>query len=135
MIGFSTALQKAVYERLQLVPLPVYDAPPNQPDGMPASAFPYITLGDTTEGPYDTDDSLGVSATLTLHVWSRYSGRQEAKGLMDQIYENLHRQASWLDAEGYAFIDSLYEFSQIVDEADGKTKHGIRRFRITMEQL
>lgn len=136
MSEFFNPLQQAVYTRLvaQLTGINVYDSPPNQPDGMPASNFPYVVLGDDTLAPFDTDNSVGTSATVTLHIWSRYNGRKEVKTILGQIYTALNRQAANLSASGYAFIDSLYEFGDIIEEADGKTRHGVCRYRITMEK-
>ena len=137
MSEFFNPLQQAVYARLvaQLAPRNVYDSPPNQPDGMPAANFPYVVLGDDTLVPFDTDNSLGTSATVTLHIWSRYNGRKEVKTILGEIYTALNRQAGNLTATGYKFIDSLYEFGDIIEEADGKTRHGVCRYRITMEKL
>lgn len=136
MSEFFNPLQQAVYTRLvaQLTGINVYDSPPNQPDGMPASNFPYVVLGDDTLAPFDTDNTVGTSATVTLHIWSRYNGRKEVKTILGQIYTALNRQAANLSASGYAFIDSLYEFGDIIEEADGKTRHGVCRYRITMEK-
>ena len=137
MSEFFLPLQKAVYARLvsQLAPIKVYDTPPAQPDGMPADSFPYVVVGDDTVSPFDTYTSVGASATVTLHVWSRYNGNTEAKTIMGQIYSALNRQAGNLSFTGYAFIDSLYEFGDVIREADGKTRHGVCRYRITMEKL
>lgn len=136
MSGFLNPLQSAIFTRLSaaLAPLAVYDDPPNQPDGLPLDGFPYILIGDDTAISWDTDTSLGASATITLHVWSRYAGKKEAKTILGQIYTALHRGAANLSASGYAFIDCLLEFSEVVDEIDGKTRHGIARYRVYMEK-
>jgi hypothetical protein len=136
MSEFFNPLQLAVYNRL-VAAMPtrrIYDSPPNQPDGMPDSSFPYVVIGDDTLAPFDTDDAVGTSATVTIHVWSRYNGRKEVKTILGQLYSALNRQAPALSAAGYYFIDSLYEFGDIIEEADGKTRHGVCRFRITMEK-
>lgn len=136
MSDFFNPLQVALYDRLstELAPLAVYDSPPHQPDGRPNADFPYVTIGDDTLLPFDTDTSLGVSATITLHVWSRYPGKKEAKTIMGLIYTTLHRQAATLVAVGYSFVDCLYEFGEIIEEVDGKTRHGVCRYRIIMEK-
>lgn len=136
MSGFETALQTAVYNRLtsQLTGKRIYDVPPNQPDGMPLSNFPYITIGDDTHSPFDADDTLGMSATITLHVWSRADGKKETKELQGLIYTALNRQSANLSATGFTFIDCLHEFSEVIEEVDGKTRHGVSRYRIIMEK-
>lgn len=133
---FSTPLQQAVYSRLTsfLPSRRIYDDPPNQPDGMPESEFPYITIGDDTVSPWDTDETLGASCTVTLHVWSRKNGKKETKAILGELYTALNREANFLYASGFRFVDCLHEFTEIVEEVDGKTRHGITRFRITMEK-
>lgn len=133
---FSSPLQQAVYSRLTafLPSLRIYDDPPNQPDGMPEADFPYTTIGDDTVVPWDTDTSLGANCTITLHVWSRKNGKKEAKTILGQLYTALNREANFLYAPGFRFIDCLHESTEIIEEVDGKTRHGIIRFRITMEK-
>lgn len=137
MSAFSNPLQLAVFNRLTAA-MPsrrIYDDPPNQPDGMPESLFPYVTIGHDTLAPFDTDTSIGTSATITLHVWSRKNGKKEAKEILGELYTALNRQAALFSAVGYTFVDCLHEFSEVIEEVDGKTRHGITRFRITMEKL
>ena len=137
MSEFSNPLQVAVFNRLEAA-LPsrrIYDDPPNQPDGMPENLFPYVTIGHDTITPFDTDGSIGASATITLHVWSRKNGKKQAKQILGELYSALNRQAVSLSAAGYHFVDSLFEFSEVLEEVDGKTRHGIIRFRITMEKI
>lgn len=136
MSGFSTALQTAIFSRLtdQLSSYRVYDTPPNQPDGMPLANFPYVTIGDDTLSPFDTDDTLGMSATVTLHVWSRTDGKKQTKEILGLIYDALNRQAASLSAAGYRFVDCLHEFTEIIEEVDGKTRHGVCRYRVLMEK-
>lgn len=136
MSEFFNPLQQAVYTRLtaQLSPIKVYDSPPDQPDGRPLADFPYVVLGADTLMPFDTDTSVGTNATLTLHVWSRYDGAKECKTILGQIYTALNRQAANLSASGYTFVDCLFEFGEVIEEVDGKTRHGVCRYRITMEK-
>jgi hypothetical protein len=133
---FLNPLQLAVYNRLvaQLPTINIYDDSPGQPDGKPAVNFPYIVLGDDTGVPWDTDDVLGTEATITLHVWSRYRGKKECKTLLGLIYTALHRQAANLSATGYTFVDCLFEFSTVMDQNDGITRHGVCRYRLLIEK-
>mgnify|MGYP001360623881 CR=1 FL=1 len=130
--------QKMIYDRLTTA-LPgqrVYDDVPNLPDGQPASDFPYITVGDDMEVPWDTDDTLGSDITFVLHVWSRYQGKKEVKTIMQNIYNALHRQVAALDAlaTGVRVVDCLHEFSQIFELGDGATRHGVCRYRLRIEK-
>jgi len=135
MSEFLNPLQLAIFTRLSSqLSVPVYDDPPNQLDGQPELGFPFVTIGDDTGTPWDTDNSLGTSATVTIHVWSRYAGRKEVKTIFAAIYTALNRQSTNLTAPGYAFIDCLYEFSEIIEDIDGRTRHGVCRYRVTMEK-
>lgn len=135
MADFSNAVQTAIFNRLTsgLTPIAVYDAPPHQLDGQPYTQFPFVTMGDDTLTPFDTDTSLGAEVTCTIHIWSRYKGRKETKTIMASIYNLLHRQASALSASGVRFVDCLWEFGEVIEEIDGATRHGVCRYRLVLE--
>lgn len=137
MSDFGNALQLAVYTQLlaEIDDIPIYDSIPFQPDGNSTANFPCIAIGDDTLTPWDTDEMLGMSATVTLHVWSRKLGKKEVKEILGRIYAALNRQAAALSAVGFRFVDCLFEFSEIIEDIDGKTRHGICRYRIIMEKV
>ena len=137
MTDFANAIQTAIYTRLvsQISAVPIYDSIPFQPDGDSTTNFPCIVIGDDTLTPWDTDETLGVTATVTIHVWSRKLGKKETKEILGQIYAALNRQAANLSATGFNFVDCLFEFSEIIEDIDGKTRHGICRYRIIMEKV
>lgn len=112
----------------------VFDDPPGQADGLPYESMPFIVIGDDTVIPWDTDDTLGASTTITLHVWSRYNGRKEANTILGEIYRDLHRNAAGLTLAGYHIVDCLHEFSTVFKEIDGVTRHGVCRYRITIQK-
>ena len=136
MSGFFLPVQKAVYDRLvaQVNSATTYDDVPQLPDGQPSADFPYIVIGDDYGESWDTDDTLGNEVEITLHVWSRYPGKKEAKEIMQDIYTALNRQQANLSAAGYRFVDCLHSFSDIFDEDDGKTRHGLCRYIILVEE-
>lgn len=120
-------IQKAVFDVLQsALSVPVFDHTPQN------SPYPYVVIGDDTSVPWDTDDSLGTEATVTVHVWSRYRGRAEVKELLEHIYDALHRQD--IAIAGVDVIESIAEFQQTIVESDGLTRHGIIRFRLTVDE-
>lgn len=127
-MSFELSLQRAVYDRLNAYPgLPsVYDDVPND------AAFPYVAIGEDTHVPFDTDDSLGSESTVTLHTWSRYRGKKQAKEIQALIYDALTRKALALDAHHLITIE--FEYSEVVLDPDGITRHGIQRFRALIEQ-
>jgi Protein of unknown function (DUF3168) len=132
--AFNTAAQELVFTALNgvLTGCGVYDTAPFLPEGAPATSFPYVVIGNDTARPWDTDDTIGSEVTLTLHFWSRADGFKPVKALMDQAYGILHRAV--LTKAGYSITDCLLEFSDAMSDPDGKTKHGVQRYRMTVQQ-
>lgn len=121
----QSAIQAAIFEQLQPLGFPVYDHVPQ------GSAFPYIVIGEDTSNQWDTDDSVGTDATCTIHVWSRERGKREVKLIMDAIYERLHR--SEFAIVGGSLIECQGEFAESFLDPDGLTRHGVIRFRLTVD--
>lgn len=131
----ALALQGAIRTRLAafgalvaLVATRIYDAVPHQVD---ADTFPFVVIGDDTAIPFDTHSTVGAEHTVTIHSWSRYDGRKEIKEIQDALYGALHRHA--LAVAGVTTVDCQWEFSQSFLEPDGKTRHGVDRFRILLD--
>ena len=62
-----------------------------------------------------------------MDIWSRYRGSKEAKEIMDRIHTLLHDSS--LTVSGTNLINLRFEFSDLVRDPDGITRHGIMRFR------
>lgn len=110
----------------------IYDNVPEAVDSGSDSVFPYVTIGDDTFLEWDTDNSVGKEATLTIHSWSRYRGRKEVKEIQGAIYDVLH--LSNLIITGYYSVLMLSEYSETLVDPDGLTRHGVQRFRLIMEK-
>ena len=122
------ALQTAVYSTLSsdsnltsTLGAGVYDDVPQ------GSAYPFVQIGDDATKDYSTKDVSGSETTLNLHVWSQNHGSKQAKDIMDRIHTLLHDTN--LTVTGFNFINNRMEFSDIVRDPDGITRHGIMRFR------
>lgn len=129
----ETALHTAVKTLLSagLVPS-VYDAVPQPSDAGSAAQFPYVTIGESTFAAAGYDDGMLTECTLSIHVWSRYRGYKEIRGLQAQIYALLHRQD--FAVTGYTLVNCEWEFTeQSFLDADGVTRHGVQRFRILLD--
>lgn len=132
---FALPTQSAVYTRLNAeLSCSVYDDVPDSPVGAPEANFPYAVIGEYAATPWDTDDTLGNTMLITVHVYSRYSGNKQVKELMQEVYNALNRQHANLSAAGYRFVDCLFSSSNIVPLGDGKTRQGICRYIITIEK-
>lgn len=133
------ALQEAIYNRLAnysaLTALLASDprfAAPAIFDHVPQDAvFPYVVIGDTTAIEWDTDDTTGAEYTVTLHVWSEYRGRKEAKKIQAELYNALHRHE--LAISGATTVTCEWEYAETVLDTDGLTRQGITRFRVLAE--
>jgi len=122
-------IQTAVYQRLlaldplqALVGARVYDNVPQNTE------FPYVVIGDDTQVPWDDDVKLGAESTLTIHAWSRYAGRLEAKRILQAIYDGLHNYR--LTVTGAHTVLCQAEYQETFLDPDGMTRHGVIRFRL-----
>ena len=69
---------------------------------------------------------------MTIHVWSRYRGKKEAKQIQGEIYDALTRQE--LTVEDHDLVTIEFEYSDVVLDPDGQTRHGVQRFRAVVER-
>ena len=100
-------------------------------DDVPEStSFPYVVLGEDNIQESGTKDVDGTDTTLTLHIWSEYKGSKETKEIMDRIHDLLHDSS--LSVSGFNLINLRFEFSDIMRDPDGKTRHGVMRFRAVL---
>lgn len=134
MSGFGLITQAAIFAALNgQIGAPVRDDPTPLPAGQPDSGFPYVVIGNDTERPWDHDGRRGAAVTVTLHIWSRKPSFVEAKTIAAAIYGRLHRKA--IAASGAQVVDCLHEFSDFARDEDGKTRHGVVRYRLTLQEL
>lgn len=131
--NFTNAAQRIVYSALNgsLTGAQVFDTPPFLPEAAPETTFPYCVIGEDTLSPWDTDDTVGGAITVTLHFWSRAKGAKQVKALMDEAYALLNRAN--LTQSGYNVVDCLFEFGSVVSDPDAATKHGVQRYRLTIQ--
>lgn len=133
-MSFETAAQQIVYTALSgNLSAPVYDDVAVLPDGQPTSGFPYVVIGNDTHRPFDTDDTVGASSTVTIHVWSKAPGFKQCKTIMGEIYALLNRAS--LTKAGFNVVDCLWEYSDTFTDPDGETRHGVTRYRLTIQEV
>lgn len=142
MPGYSMwELQKAVALILAAAgPLTALLAAP--PDGFAASIFdavpekavyPYVVIGDDTGRDWSTKDASGLEIDVTIHAWSRYRGRKEAKQILEQVHEALHEAA--LALTGHVSVLMRFDdFTTVFLDGDGLTRHGVSRFKALTHQ-
>ena len=91
------------------------------------ASYPFVALGEETAIDYSTKDLDGGEFTINIHVWSQYKGAKQTKEIMDRIHDLLHDSS--LSVSGFNLINLRFEFSDVIRDPDGITRHGIMRFR------
>jgi hypothetical protein len=137
-------IQRAINTALSgVISVPVYDFVPQD------TAYPYVTIGDDTNLPWDTFTETGLESTLTIHTWTRTRGRKDNKEIQGEVYGLLHRaELTYLGSgeslilnfatQSYSvdasyFVSCEFEYSDTVLDPDGHTYHGIQRFRVLLD--
>ena len=121
------ALQSTLYSALNVSAITstlscgVYD------EVVEGNSYPFITLGEETVTDYSTKNLVGAETTVNIHIWSRYKGSKETKQIMDKVHDLLHDVS--LTVSGVNLINLRFEFSDIMRDPDGITRHGVMRFR------
>lgn len=132
--GWEEAVQQGIYAALIGSPelvgkiSEIYDDVPER-----GATFPYVSIGDASHVPLDSDTRTGVIADVTIHTWSSYRGRREAKAIQGAIYTTLNRAE--LSFPGYDFITCDFLSSDTTVEPDGKTRHGVQVFQIILREV
>ena len=131
----SFALQKAIHAALTADPaLVALLGGPRVYDHVPrGAAFPYVTFAQSAEYDWSTGTELGHQHVVTLHVWSRAAGSQEAQEILGAVRAALHDQA--LAFSGHRLVNLRQEFSEVRRDADGETYHGLVRLRAVTEAV
>jgi len=121
------ALQTSIYNALNVNAITatlscgVYD------EVIEGNTYPFISLGEETTIDYSTMTTVGSETTINIHIWSQYKGSKETKQIMDKIHDLLHDIN--LTVTGFNLINLRFEFSDIMRDTDGVTRHGVMRFR------
>lgn len=107
-------------------PARLYDDPPEDP------LFPYLTYGPIRSEDNSADGARLTVHMVTLHVWSRYTGRAEALALMGTIAAAIN--SAPLTLEAATLVSRHIIYTDIFRASDGLTLHGILRLRVTTDQ-
>jgi len=91
------------------------------------ATYPFVSIGEETAVDYSTKDLDGGEFTINIHVWSQYKGAKQTKEIMDRVHDLLHDSS--LSVSGFNLINLRFEFSDIMRDPDGVTRHGVMRFR------
>ena len=105
----------------------VYDAIPR------GVAFPYVTIGGARITSFATDADEGEEHLLTLHALSRQGGHREATAITGALVQALDDAP--LALAGHRLVYLRFTFADVRREGDGRTYHGLVRFRALTEPL
>ena len=125
----TLVLHEAQIVRIEaLTSYKVFDEnPENEP-------YPYVVMGEITAKDWSDKLEDGMEVYSTIHVWSQYHGRKEADEMADKILQALSSSAIAVGSNFRTALDRLDGYNLIVD-MDGKTRHGILRFKYYIEEL
>lgn len=134
-------LQQAVFSRMagftaltsQLSGDGIYSRKPQDVQPEDDASFPYITFDLPSILPWDTDDTDGAQAILRVHVWSRSQSALVLSGIMDSVYDCLHKFQ--IVISGANTVDCMFVDGQTLEDPDGVTTHGVVDFRITYDDI
>lgn len=132
MSTLAAPLLAAVYQKLAPSPrlaalgATVYDEPPE------TAPTPYVLLGEVDEQADEAHDRAGITAELTLHVWSRYRGYQEAARIVEALDAELHRQPLTLD--GWQKVSISARRHRYTRDPDPELRHAVTTFRVWAER-
>lgn len=133
----AEALAKAVHAVLQADPAVQYglggtsDIPPRLYDAAPEDpVYPYLTYGALRSEDIGADETPLAAHQMTLHLWSRYTGRAEVMALLGQVGHALAPE-TLTEAASVAVRSATPIYSDVLRAPDGRTHHGLLRMSIT----
>ena len=121
------ALQSSIYTALNVSAITTTLACGVYDEVVEGNSYPFITLGEETAIDYSTNNLVGAETTINIHIWSRYKGSKQTKQIMDKVHDLFHDVS--LSVSGVNLINLRFEYSDIMRDPDGITRHGVMRFR------
>ncbi len=97
-----------------------YDEVPPEP------TYPYLTYGRTESRDASADETVRTTHAVTLHVWSRATSRAEALELLRQVEAAL---------DTHLPHRSVPTLTDIFRAPDGRTRHGLLRLSVILEDI
>lgn len=130
MISFSADIQVSLYECLKNNVL-LMDRVSGIFDYVDEKyKFPFVTLGSSSGLPFDTRTFEGEESIETIHIWSRAKGKLETKQIMRLVIIAL-KDFKMKNANLEYFS---VEDTDVVDDPDGKTRHGVIKIKIKVRE-
>jgi hypothetical protein len=100
-------------------------------DEVPEPApYPYVSFGSVTEFPEDAHDRQGLSATVTLHVWSKSPGFAEAYEIFAALDAALDRVP--LTVAGFTDVSIKHDQHQALKDPEPGVRHINAQYRVRL---
>ena len=102
----------------------------------PDQNCPFVVIGETTANNYWSSSGDAQEHTVTVHCWTEQavagqSARLQVAKIMARVRECFHYRTIALSAGN---MPSLWcEFAETIADPDGKSQHGVLRFRAVTE--
>ena len=97
-----------------------------------STAFPYISLGESTISDWSSKTTTGKQANISLHIWSREGGRKQAITIMERVYTIL--QDTHPEVSGHTVVLLRFADSRVELMNDGCTYKATIIFKSIVEQ-
>jgi len=97
--------------------------------------MPYVTIGEGWSVDWSTDDTYGDDFTFQIDVWSDKPHMAEVTDIMDRCLQALIDESNPLSVAGFGVVIVSKKLAQTFRDPDGKTRHGVLRIRMQLEQL
>lgn len=135
LIAAAMAKLKATSAVTAFVGQKVYDRVPENQDGTPNVASPYISFGPTSGVPDDYDCMDGVEITFQVDVWSWGDGEAYGSAQCHKISDTVRRALhnAELTLAQNALVTLTCELFRILRDPDGVTNHGVIQFTAVVE--
>ena len=112
----------------------IFGSPPRLYDFAPEDPiYPYLSYGTVRSEDRGGDEAKLLAHSVTLHVWSRYSGRAEILDLLSQISVSLETMDAAQGDHQIVSVNTLY--TDVFRARDTRTQHGLIRLSIITETL
>ena len=107
-------------------PARIFDAAPE------GAAFPYLSVGRGVSEPAGASDTQLIAHRLTLHLWTRETGRRETKEMLGAIRAVVD-DASFVLAGGFKLISCRIVYADVFRSADNRLAHGVLRVQAIIQ--
>ncbi len=107
-------------------PARIFDAAPE------GAAYPYLSVGRGVSEPSGAGGAELITHRLTLHLWTRDTGRRETKAMLGTVRAAAHEVSLALDG-GFVLISCRAVYADVFRTADNRLAHGVLRVQAVIQ--